>query len=81
MSPDKLYIKYTSSDLHGHDVGVIQANKTAPRKRLLYYFEIYVKDAGSKGHVSIGFTIKGFNMTRQPGQLFFLFWLFGGVRK
>ncbi|XP_028800220.1 ran-binding protein M homolog isoform X2 [Neltuma alba] len=67
VSPDKLSIKYTSVDLHGHDVGVIQANKPAPKKRLVYYFEIYVKDAGTKGHVAIGFTSKGFKMRRQPG--------------
>ncbi|KAK4284959.1 hypothetical protein QN277_001719 [Acacia crassicarpa] len=67
VSQDKLSIKYTSVDLHGHDVGVIQANKPAPRKRLVYYFEIYVKDAGTKGHVAIGFTSKGFKMRRQPG--------------
>lgn len=67
VSPDKLSVKYTSVNLHGHDVGVVQANKPAPFKRLAYYFEIYVKDAGAKGQVAIGFTKENFKMRRQPG--------------
>ncbi|XP_022773532.1 ran-binding protein 10-like isoform X2 [Durio zibethinus] len=67
VAPDKLSVKYTSVNLHGHDVGVVQANKPAPVKRLLYYFEIYVKDAGAKGQIAIGFTNEGFKMRRQPG--------------
>ncbi|CAN6584389.1 unnamed protein product [Malus baccata var. baccata] len=67
VSPDKLSAKYPNVNLHGHDVGVVQANKPAPVKRLVYYFEIYVKDAGTKGHIAIGFTSEGFKMRRQPG--------------
>lgn len=67
ISQDKLSIKYTSVHLHGHDVGVVQANKPAPVKRLVYYFEIYVKDAGDKGQIAIGFTNESFKMRRQPG--------------
>lgn len=67
VAPDKLSVKYTSVSLHGHDVGVVQANKPAPVKRLVYYFEIYVKDAGAKGQIAIGFTNEGFKMRRQPG--------------
>ncbi|KAK7258265.1 hypothetical protein RIF29_32848 [Crotalaria pallida] len=67
VGKDKLSVKYTSVNLHGHDVGVIQANRPAPTNTLLYYFEIYVKDAGAKGHISIGFTSDSFNMRRQPG--------------
>ncbi|GLT24981.1 hypothetical protein SLA2020_001400 [Shorea laevis] len=67
VSPDKLSVKYTSVNLHGHDVGVVQANKPAPVKRLVYYFEIYVKDAGDKGQIGIGYTSESFKMRRQPG--------------
>ena len=67
VTPDKLSVRYTSVDLHGHDVGVVQANKPAPVKHLLYYFEIYVKDARAKGQIAIGFTNEGFKMRRQPG--------------
>jgi hypothetical protein len=67
VSTDKLSVKYTSVNLHGHDVGVIQANKPAPTKRLIYYFEIHVKDAGVKGQIAIGFTSESFKMRRQPG--------------
>ncbi|KAK7341025.1 hypothetical protein VNO80_23949 [Phaseolus coccineus] len=67
VSTDKLSVKYTNVNLHGHDVGVIQANKPAPTKRLIYYFEIHVKDAGVKGQIAIGFTSETFKMRRQPG--------------
>jgi hypothetical protein len=67
VSPDKLSVKYTSVNLHGHDVGVVQASKPAPVKRLVYYFEIFVKDAGAKGQIAIGFTPDSFKMRRQPG--------------
>ncbi|TKY57333.1 Ran-binding protein 10 [Spatholobus suberectus] len=49
-------------NLHGYDVGVIRANKPAPMKRLIYYFEIH---AIGKGHIAIGFTTKTFQM---PGR-------------
>ncbi|XP_038994498.1 ran-binding protein M homolog isoform X2 [Hibiscus syriacus] len=67
VAPDKLSVKYTGVSLHGHDVGVVQANNPVPVKRLVYYFEIYVKDAGVKGQIAIGFTSEGFKMRRQPG--------------
>lgn len=67
VSPDKLSVKYTSINLHGHDVGVVQANKPAPVRRLVYYFEILVKHAGMKGQIAIGFTSESFKMRRQPG--------------
>lgn len=67
--PDKLTVKYPNTQLHGHDVGVVQANKPAPVKRLVYYFEMFVKNAGVKGQIAIGFTTEGFKgkMRRQPG--------------
>ena len=70
--PDKLTVKYTHVNLHGHDVGVVQANNPAPVNCLVYYFEIFVKNAGVKGNVSIGFTTQGFNLRRQPGYILFL---------
>jgi Ran-binding protein 9/10 len=67
VGPDKLSVQYPNVHLHGHDVGVAQANKPAPSKRLIYYFEIFVKNAGAKGQMSIGFTAPGFKLRRQPG--------------
>eukprot|EP00262_Sarcandra_glabra_P012789 TRINITY_DN3373_c0_g1_i2.p1 TRINITY_DN3373_c0_g1~~TRINITY_DN3373_c0_g1_i2.p1 ORF type:complete len:473 (+),score=78.82 TRINITY_DN3373_c0_g1_i2:76-1494(+) len=67
VSMDKLSVQYTNSHLHGHDVGVVQANCPAPVRRLVYYFEIFVKNAGLKGQVAIGFTSENFKMRRQPG--------------
>ncbi|XP_011628600.1 ran-binding protein 10 isoform X2 [Amborella trichopoda] len=67
VSTDKLSIQYTGEALHGHDVGAVQSNCPAPTKRLVYYFEIFVRDAGQKGSISIGFTNERFKMRRQPG--------------
>ncbi|KAM7266709.1 hypothetical protein ACFE04_004606 [Oxalis oulophora] len=67
ISPDKLSVKYTSINLHGHDVGVVQANRPAPTNCLLYYFEMFVLNAGAKAQLSIGFTTHNFKMRRQPG--------------
>ncbi|XP_051139589.1 ran-binding protein M homolog [Andrographis paniculata] len=64
---DKLSLLYPNAHMHGHDVGVVQANRPAPTKRLLYYFEIFVKNAGQKGQIAIGFTTAGFKVRRQPG--------------
>ncbi|KAJ6855501.1 ran-binding protein M [Populus alba x Populus x berolinensis] len=63
VSTDKLSVKYPSVNLHGHDVGVIQADKPVPDKRLVYYFEIFVKNAGAKGQIAIGFTNQGGKQT------------------
>ncbi|KAL5715743.1 hypothetical protein ACHQM5_017520 [Ranunculus cassubicifolius] len=67
VSPDKLSVQYTNVHLHGHDVGVVQANCPAPSKTRVYYFEIFVKNAGAKGQIAIGFTNHHFKMRRQPG--------------
>ncbi|KAK4490053.1 hypothetical protein RD792_000707 [Penstemon davidsonii] len=67
VGPDKLSVSYPNVNLHGHDVGVVQANRPAPSKRFLYYFEIRVKNAGAKGQVAIGFTTSAFTLKRQPG--------------
>ncbi|KZV50916.1 ran-binding protein 10 [Dorcoceras hygrometricum] len=67
VGPDKLSVSYPSVNLHGHDVGVVQANRPAPMKRLVYYFEILVKNAGAKGQIAIGFTTSAFKLRRQPG--------------
>ncbi|CAN6475709.1 unnamed protein product [Victoria cruziana] len=67
VSTDKLSVQYTANARHGHDVGAVQSNCPAPIRRLMYYFEIYIRDAGQKGTISIGFTAERFKMRRQPG--------------
>ncbi|XP_072969696.1 ran-binding protein M homolog [Typha angustifolia] len=67
VSTDKMSVQYVRSQQHGHDVGVVQADCPAPTKRLVYYFEMTVKNAGIKGQVAIGFTMEQFKMRRQPG--------------
>ncbi len=67
ISTDKLCAKYTGEGRHGHDVGAIQGNRPAPCRRLLYYFEMTVKDRGFKGYTTIGFTDEHFRNSRQPG--------------
>lgn len=68
VSKDKLSVKYIGKGDHDTDVGVIQGNFPVPNQRLLYYFEISVKDRGEKGvKVTIGFTDRLFKMCQQPG--------------
>ncbi|CAL9086394.1 unnamed protein product [Musa acuminata var. zebrina] len=67
VSTDKMSVQYVGSPQHGHDVGVVQADCPAPTRRLAYYFEMTVKNAGQKGQVAIGFTMQHFKMRRQPG--------------
>lgn len=67
VSVDKLSAKYTGEGQHGHDVGAFQGNRPAPVRRILYYFEIYIKDRGNKGTISIGFTDEHFKTCRQVG--------------
>ncbi|AQK53010.1 SPla/RYanodine receptor (SPRY) domain-containing protein [Zea mays] len=67
VSTDKLSVKYLGSHHHGHDVGVVQADRPAPTRRAVYYFEMAVRNAGYKGQTSIGFTSESFKMRRQPG--------------
>ncbi|KAL6492809.1 hypothetical protein OROGR_032568 [Orobanche gracilis] len=70
VAPDKLSLLYPTVNMHGYDVGVVQSNHPAPLKRLLYYFEIFVKNAGTKGQIAIGFTTSAFKLRRQPGIFF-----------
>ncbi|KAK3154362.1 hypothetical protein QOZ80_2BG0189540 [Eleusine coracana subsp. coracana] len=67
VSTDKMSVRYLGTNHHGHDVGVVQADRPAPTHRAVYYFEMRVKNAGEKGQTSIGFTCEGFKMRRQPG--------------
>ncbi|XP_074561534.1 ran-binding protein M homolog [Curcuma longa] len=67
VSTDKMSVHYNGTPQHGHDVGVVQADCPAPTRRLAYYFEMTVKNAGQKGQVAIGFTMQHFKMRRQPG--------------
>ncbi|URE41787.1 SPRY [Musa troglodytarum] len=67
VSTDKMSVQYVGTPQHGHDVGVVQADCPAPTRRLAYYFEMTVKNAGQKGQVAIGFTMQHFKMRRQPG--------------
>ncbi|CAN0890107.1 Ran-binding protein M homolog [Linum grandiflorum] len=66
ISTDKRSVKYSNVDRHIYDVGVVQANKPAPNC-WLYYFEMRVTNAGTKGNMAIGFSSEDFNMTSQIG--------------
>lgn len=67
ISTDKLSAKYTGEGKHANDVGAVQGNRPAPVRRMLYYFEISIKDRGLRGVISIGFTDENFKTGRQPG--------------
>lgn len=66
-SKDKLTVRYTGQAQHENDVGCIQSNHPVPRKRLVYYFEVTVKEASDRGEIGIGFSDKNFKMGRHPG--------------
>lgn len=67
VSTDKMSVQYVGCQQHGHDVGAVQADCPAPTRRIVYYFEMMVKNAGQKGQIAIGFTTQQFKMRRQPG--------------
>ncbi|CAI5942359.1 unnamed protein product [Closterium sp. NIES-65] len=67
LSKDKLSVTYTGNGTHNNDVGAIQANRAAPSQRAIYYFEIVVKDRGTRGCVAVGFADASFKTCRQPG--------------
>ncbi|KAJ3675514.1 hypothetical protein LUZ60_004556 [Juncus effusus] len=67
VSTDKMSVRYVANQQHGHDVGVVQADCPVPTKRIAYYFEMTVKNAGLRRCCAIGFTMKYFKMCRQPG--------------
>jgi hypothetical protein len=67
VGKDKLSLRYVGDGRHDNDVGSIQGNRAVPTEQLLYYFELTVVDQGELGRIAIGFTEKGFKLTRQPG--------------
>eukprot|EP00741_Cyanophora_paradoxa_P020800 tig00021312_g20079.t1 len=67
VSKDKRTVKYTGKGNHANDVGAIQANKPVPSRMLLYYYEITVLDAGTRGAIAVGLSDRSFQVTRQPG--------------
>lgn len=67
VEKDKLTVRYTGQGAHNNDVGAIQGNRPVPRKRRVYYYEVTVLDAGSKGLIGVGFADKNFKMGKQPG--------------
>eukprot|EP00250_Pteridium_aquilinum_P024567 c29258_g1_i1 orf=64-1431(+) len=67
ISTDKLSAWYTGEGQHGNDVGAIQGNRPAPVRKILYYFEIYIKDKGNRATISIGFTNENVKSSRQVG--------------
>ncbi|KAL3641428.1 hypothetical protein CASFOL_016396 [Castilleja foliolosa] len=63
---DKLSLSYQAASSNGIEIGMVQANRPAPMKRLLYYFEIHVKNPGTMGCM-IGFTTQNPRIPLQPG--------------
>ena len=60
-------MSYSGPGAHSNDVGAIQGNRPAPRRRRLYYYEVEILEAGERGRMGIGFSDKGFKMGKQPG--------------
>ncbi|PSC76243.1 Ran-binding 10 [Micractinium conductrix] len=66
VGKNRLAVKYSGSAQHDNDVGTIQANHPVPRRQLIYYFEVTVKEA-SGGSISLGFADRNFKQGRHPG--------------
>lgn len=67
IADDLLTVEYIGIGRDNQDVGAAQGNHPVPQKRLLYYFELFVEDAGISQAIAIGFTDKSFPMYRMPG--------------
>lgn len=79
VGPDRLSASYPHVSKHMHDVGIVQADCEAPQQRLVYYFEISVKNAGAMGRVSVGFTAAtSINSRHHPGYAYY-FTLYEGT--
>ncbi|EFN56813.1 hypothetical protein CHLNCDRAFT_144348 [Chlorella variabilis] len=80
VGKDKLTVRYNGPAQHDNDVGSIQAalrlpscdlraapsNHPVPRRCLVYYFEVAVKEA-SGGSITLGFSDRNFKQGRHPG--------------
>ena len=67
VQKNKLSVLYTGTGQHQNDVGSIQANRPVPKRRLVYYYECRIRDAGDRCCISIGFAPEDFKIGRQPG--------------
>ena len=66
-SKDKLEVRYVGKGNHSHDVGAIRADRPCPQRRVLYYFEVTVLDAGLRGSIAVGLADSTLQLCRQPG--------------
>lgn len=66
VGKDKLSVKYNGPAQHDNDVGSIQANHPVPRRQLVYYFEVTVREANG-GSITLGFSDRNFKQGRHPG--------------
>jgi len=64
---DKLTVSYVGKGNHT-DFGAVQSNHPAPSRRVAYYFEVKVLDAGTRGNICVGLSDKTTLLNRQPGQ-------------
>jgi len=64
---DKMTVKYTGAGNHKNDFGSVRTSLPLPRDVNTYYFEITVVSGGRKGAISIGLSLKSFDLSRQVG--------------
>ena len=67
VSKDKLSVQYVGKGSHSNDVGAIQADSPVPSDVLVYYYEVFIRDAGERGVIAVGFADFHFRLSRQPG--------------
>lgn len=67
IQKDKLTTKYVGMGNHCHDVGSVRTDLPVPRGVQIYYFEVEVLDAGTRGSITVGLGPRSFPLTTQVG--------------
>ena len=67
VSKDKMTVRYTGRGNHSQDVGAVRTNWPCPHRCFVYYYEVSVIDAGTRGSIGVGLADPSFDLNRQPG--------------
>lgn len=67
VSKDKLTVRYVGRGNHSQDVGSIRTNWPCPQRSFVYYYEVTIVDAGTRGSIAVGLADGSFELNRQPG--------------
>ncbi|CAA7057832.1 unnamed protein product [Microthlaspi erraticum] len=70
ISPDKLSVEFTgAANEDDHEAGMVQPQIPVPTKCDVYYFEVYVNNAGVRGQIAIGISTQRWGQEERLGEL------------